>query len=77
MLKRIKYNVIHELSPQGSQAWLNQVCRKCVVKMDINNHEISSGKIWGCIIVFGLVPLRFNLMSSSIDSFSKYHMFEC
>ena len=32
----LKYNIIHELSPQGSRAWLNRVCRKCVAKMGIN-----------------------------------------
>ena len=43
MLKRIKYNVIHELSPQGSRTWLNQACRKCVAKMGINNFHYSLG----------------------------------
>ena len=41
ILKRIKYNVIHELSPQRSRAWLNQACRKCVAKMDINTLQTS------------------------------------
>ena len=44
MLKRIKYNIRHELSPKGSRAWLNQACTKCVAKMHINNNynNISS-----------------------------------
>lgn len=31
LLKGIKYNIIHELHPQGGWA-----CKKCVAKMDIN-----------------------------------------
>ena len=34
----LKYNIIHELSPQGSRAWLNWACRKYVSKIGINNH---------------------------------------
>jgi len=31
MLKKTKYNIIHELNPQGSQT-----CKKCIAKMGIN-----------------------------------------
>ena len=36
MRKRVKYNTIHELSPQGSEPWLNWAFTNCVVKMGIN-----------------------------------------
>ena len=36
MYLRLKKNIIHELSPQGSRAWLNWACRKCIAKMGIN-----------------------------------------
>ena len=39
MLKRIKYNTIHELSSQESRALLNQACRKCVTKTGINTSQ--------------------------------------
>ena len=32
---------MHELSPQGSRAWLNRTRTKCVAKMGINN-ELDS-----------------------------------
>ena len=36
MLKRIKYNIIHEVSPQGRWTWLNWARKKCVTKTGIN-----------------------------------------
>ena len=45
MLKRVKYNIIHELSPQGSRAWLNWVCTKFVVKMGIKSVYRGSFRI--------------------------------
>ena len=45
MLKRAKYNIVHELSPQGSRAWLNWVCTKCVVKMGIKSVYRGSFRI--------------------------------
>ena len=40
MFKRIKYNIIHKLSSQGSQVYLNRACMKCVAKMGIDNLKI-------------------------------------
>ena len=39
MLKRIKYNTINKLSPQGSRSWLNLACKMCR-KNDINSVQI-------------------------------------
>ena len=39
MLKRIKYNTINKLSPQGSRPWLNLACKMCR-KNGINSVQI-------------------------------------
>ena len=39
MLKRIKYNIIHEFSSQESRACLNRACMKHVAKMGINTNQ--------------------------------------
>ena len=76
MLKRIKYNIIHELSPQGHWTWLNWARKKCVTKIGINisppsMHGACSMHVsnWYFPLLVDVVGLGISIPKHSLFSF--------